>query len=65
MSPTLEKLPVTVITGFLAQFLYGLAAQRKLHYGWIFTAYGMMYFSFISLYTCVSFASTAFYMNIC
>ncbi|KAK0113011.1 hypothetical protein ONS95_014721 [Cadophora gregata] len=43
-----------VITGFLAQFLYGLAAQRHLHYGWIFTAYGMMYFSFISLYTCVS-----------
>ncbi|KAG4420806.1 hypothetical protein IFR04_006086 [Cadophora malorum] len=43
-----------VITGFLAQFLYGLAAQRKLHYGWIFTAYGMMYFSFISLYTCNS-----------
>ncbi|KAH7360469.1 major facilitator superfamily transporter [Rhexocercosporidium sp. MPI-PUGE-AT-0058] len=43
-----------VITGFLAQLLYGLAAQRKLHYGWIFTSYGMMYFSFISLYTCNS-----------
>ena len=42
-----------VITGFLAQFLYGLAAQRKMHYSLIFVAYGMMYFSFISLYTCV------------
>ncbi|KAH9211215.1 major facilitator superfamily transporter [Leptodontidium sp. 2 PMI_412] len=43
-----------VITGFLAQFLYGLAAQRKMHYSLIFVAYGMMYFSFISLYTCNS-----------